>query len=73
MVALGIRKLSPPASSVFGWSGVCVVAMGAGAKIVCALPFMVGHDHFSAIRGVLAFHSGTVAIRTEWDVGIIRF
>lgn len=35
MVALGIRKLSPPAS--LSSDGEClVVAMGAGAKIVCA-------------------------------------
>ena len=48
MVALGIRKLQPASLSCLRMGECLVVAMGAGAKIVCAF----GYDHFSAIRSV---------------------
>jgi hypothetical protein len=60
----GIRNFSP-AGIAFACGCCClVVAMGAGAKIVCALPFVVGYDHFSAIRGVLELFDGFV--RSCW-------
>ena len=50
MVALGIRKLQPASLSCLRMGECLVVAMGAGAKIVCAS--LLRCDHFSAIRSV---------------------
>ena len=52
MVALGIRKLSPPASLVSGWG---VSGCGYGSRCedrVCLGRETLRYDHFSAIRSV---------------------